>query len=601
MKKRLFSILIAVCMLFTMLPTGAFAEETAAWNGTDIDTDWYTADATEYVIDTPAQLAGLAAIVNGTAADIDQDTFTGKTVKLGADIDLGGNDWTPIAVIENYVEISAAFCGTFDGQNYSIKNLYMNTSDYHTGLFGYIQDATIKNVNIVEAKIIACIDIANAILVTYGVDATISNCSIDSDSYIINNAEDFVQNTAGIASFLVASSPSSEAALIENCINNASVSAVDYSTIVAGIVAQTNAPIRNCLNNGDISGDDGVGGVAGYCELTEITNCINTGDVTGTYSMIGGIIGAHDSFDDVHCTISKCYNSGTITGGYQVGGIAGYLNTGAVEDCYNTGAIAETTNSETYNAVGGIAGQIFQNTETSSVTRCHNVGTVTGVSAGSIVGRNEGTVTNCAYLEETVAVGTVDGGSEEGNEAFSETQFKNGEVQVWLESKVTGEKPVWVQNLEGETPDEYPVLESSTADYSDVDAAIAEAEALDPDDYEDFSAVEAAIEAVVRGKSVAEQDEVDAMAQAIYDAIDALVEKEDEDEPIFRPGTKPDPCDHDFDEDGLCKECGVKVISSAESKPDDETNPNTGAENASAIVCALAVVSAAALMLGKKK
>ena len=63
------------------------------------------------------------------------------------------------------------------------------------------------------------------------------------------------------------------------------------------------------------------------------------------------------------------------------------------------------------------------------------------------------------------------------------------------------------------------------ADYTKVDAAIAKANALEKDNYKDFSAVEEAINAVVRDKNITEQDEVDAMAQAIKDAMAALVEK----------------------------------------------------------------------------
>ena len=60
------------------------------------------------------------------------------------------------------------------------------------------------------------------------------------------------------------------------------------------------------------------------------------------------------------------------------------------------------------------------------------------------------------------------------------------------------------------------------ADYSKVDEAIKEANNLNKDDYVDFSAVEEAISAVVRNKNILEQDEVDAMEKAIYDAINSL-------------------------------------------------------------------------------
>ncbi len=71
-------------------------------------------------------------------------------------------------------------------------------------------------------------------------------------------------------------------------------------------------------------------------------------------------------------------------------------------------------------------------------------------------------------------------------------------------------------------------LEYADADYTEVDAAIAAALALNTSDYEDFSGVTAAIAAVDRTKNCTEQDEVDAMADAIYAAIEALVEVSDD-------------------------------------------------------------------------
>ena len=65
-----------------------------------------------------------------------------------------------------------------------------------------------------------------------------------------------------------------------------------------------------------------------------------------------------------------------------------------------------------------------------------------------------------------------------------------------------------------------------SANYANVDAAIAKANNLNKDDYKDFTAVEAAINAVVRGKNITEQSEVDAMAKAIEDAIAALQYKD---------------------------------------------------------------------------
>ena len=70
--------------------------------------------------------------------------------------------------------------------------------------------------------------------------------------------------------------------------------------------------------------------------------------------------------------------------------------------------------------------------------------------------------------------------------------------------------------------DAIAALQYKDADYTKVDEAIAKANALNKDDYKDFSGVEAAVNAVVRGKNITEQSEVDAMAKAIEDAIAAL-------------------------------------------------------------------------------
>ena len=69
-------------------------------------------------------------------------------------------------------------------------------------------------------------------------------------------------------------------------------------------------------------------------------------------------------------------------------------------------------------------------------------------------------------------------------------------------------------------------LQYKDADYTKVDAAIAKANALNKDNYKDFTGVEAAVNAVVRGKNITEQSEVDAMAKAIEDAITALQYKD---------------------------------------------------------------------------
>lgn len=108
-----------------------------AWDGTT-DTSWYNYEQTTFEINTAAQLAGLAALVNGTATGEDESpiaaaNFKDKTVKLMADIDLNNQAWTPIGNGNS----SFAFFGTFNGDGYTVSGL--NVPDTNApGLFGCI-------------------------------------------------------------------------------------------------------------------------------------------------------------------------------------------------------------------------------------------------------------------------------------------------------------------------------------------------------------------------------------------------------------------------------------------------------------------------------
>jgi len=89
----------------------------APWTG-EADTAWYDPAESEYVLTNAAQLAGFSALTRGvttyslrSAAD-----FRGKTVKLGADIDLGKLPWTPVGF----------FAGVFDGQGHTVSNVHIS-------------------------------------------------------------------------------------------------------------------------------------------------------------------------------------------------------------------------------------------------------------------------------------------------------------------------------------------------------------------------------------------------------------------------------------------------------------------------------------------
>ncbi len=208
------AVLLAVCLAFV----GGAAGAEDVWDGT-ADISWYNDVDTEFTLTTAEQLAGLAELVD------DSDTFEGKTIKLGADIDLSdenGNriNFNPIGHSSN----GKSFNGIFDGQHHTIKNLYEQSNldsnnggwlyegEYY-GLFAYTNGATIQNLKIEDAYIssgrneAACvvgnavatkffnIDIINATLIAYnnsagGVAAecygecSFENITVDEDTVI---------------------------------------------------------------------------------------------------------------------------------------------------------------------------------------------------------------------------------------------------------------------------------------------------------------------------------------------------------------------------------------------------------------------------------
>ena len=170
-------ILLAV---FTVSPS-------AAWDGITIDTAWYNTTDTTFTLTTPEQLAGLAAIVNGAATGITPDDFTGKTIMLGADIDLGGKNWTPIGITTG-ASGTTGFMGILDGQGHYLKNLTIDIATREPngiryGLFGVI-GGTAKNINFVGASIVTKDACYSGVVAGYIGGGTVARCTIDASSSV---------------------------------------------------------------------------------------------------------------------------------------------------------------------------------------------------------------------------------------------------------------------------------------------------------------------------------------------------------------------------------------------------------------------------------
>ena len=175
-------------------------------------------------------------------------------------------------------------------------------------------------------------------------------------------------------------------------LGNKAIGGICGELIEGSVTKCTNYAIIN--NTGTGKGVGGIVGVARYAEH-KIESCGNTGIITSTSQYVGGVVGIVAS-DPTNTTlktyISKCKNTGNVTGLYGVGGIVGKLGQNAaitdeskktkISECYNTGTITGTGHVSTeYSSVGGIAGTTNQY---NFIEYSYNKGSVKGTySSGS--------------------------------------------------------------------------------------------------------------------------------------------------------------------------------------------------------------------------
>ncbi|MBS7343061.1 MAG: hypothetical protein KIH02_07975 [Parabacteroides sp.] len=461
--RKIFTMIIALMMLPLMVKgenainiwDGSIASNFSGGNGTKNN---------PYLISSGAELAKLANDVNNG------NSYKGMYFRLMDDIILNdkllndeGNLNKDISDINQWISIGSSFrkCfeGSFDGSDFVIKGMYIMTSILEPkGLWGYINNATIKNV-VVE------------------------------DSYIEGRS-----GIGGIIGF-------AEKSIISDCSSNISIIQKDYSSnAVGGIIGKSiNTSITYCKNKSRIKGICEVGGIVGemsggliehsqnygilqgvenYLNSTfggivgsiddkaEVIHCENFGSIVGLINDVGGIAGCNENG-----IISQCYNEGKIKANNSVGGILGSGSNiiGTVLNCYNKADL------EGYTVVGGIVGLSYN-----SIKYCYNIGTITvnsdrGISGG-IVGEKSGMGypqfgCNCYYLENT-ADGGVAGNDIKGlAEVCTKDQFIKG-IVAWLLQKGQSEQ-VWGQNLGNE---EFPawqkdynkVIQLSFIDGSDI-------------------------------------------------------------------------------------------------------------------------------------
>lgn len=498
MKKKFLTFLLALCLVMALVPMTAFAEETPSFGGgTGTQED-------PWLITSQEDLIALAEFLNsGNAETFDTENAGvgnchGYYFKQTADIDLTGVTWEPIGYSGSYY-----FAGNYDGGGHSITNAVstgkVDPDGFATaGIFGWVAFGSVENLHVKNANFVATGQnnysyVGGIAGVCYG--SSIKNCSVENSSLESRR----------------------------NNNNNCAGSIVGYST--GGTFekcAAENNQIRTMAYGGGFVGevDDDLSYGAGTSTFTNCytANCSvssKTDDVQGV-SLVGGFVG---EMTDSALTVNNCYvyramlsTEGTAVPGIKATGVfAGHLwgdssivNTncffGACGTTENAGTASEKTEEEFRNGtVAGLLGEAF-------------------AQAGDY-----------PKFNGPADYSSVDAAIAKAN-ALNKDEYKDfSAVETAINSVVRGKslaEQAKVDTMAKAIEDAIAALQYKDADYTKVDEAIAKVNALNKDNYKDFTAVEAAVNSVVRDKNITEQSEVDAMAKAIEDAIVALQYKD---------------------------------------------------------------------------
>ncbi|MEL5893306.1 GLUG motif-containing protein [Bacteroides sp. GD17] len=396
-----------------------------------------------YIISTAAQLKYLQTQVNGG------NNYNNSYFRLTTDINIATTEWTPIGT-----DYSHTFSGNFDGNGHTISGT-LKGSSANFGLFGYISNASIRNLHVaatVTNSYNGSAECSTGGLVGYARNTPISGCSYkgtvsggkttgntSNTGGLIGQSQDItlsgctVEAGSKVQGGSAGTSSSKAGGLVgyagissrlESCTNHAEIAgATDSKSYVGGVagyaVGNIDSPvsIHNCRNHGKVGiGDNAskdcyAGGLIGYVRgYTTLSNSRNTGDVTGGKtsgysSYTGGLVAALSTNNE----IIGCTNEGTVTGGTAAtkcytGGLAG-SSSGTLHTSRNTSTAAVaagsvTGASGTENYTGGLVGS--NTTDGTVYSCCANEATVDGSPASSsegsdnrIGGGKNTTVTDC--------------------------------------------------------------------------------------------------------------------------------------------------------------------------------------------------------------
>ncbi len=376
-----------------------------------------------YLIENGEQLAKLAQDVAGTGGAF-QNSYEDKYFKLTADIDLGGNSWMPIGVLdksdsgsgeENADSSSArSFEGYFDGDGHTIRNFVIDTdvssgSSAAAGLFGSVESpddktASISNLNVEEVSVLVKQSGSGsgyAGIIVGRLSGMISNCRADgSIEAVFSGTESSELYMGGIAGAVFGGSVSDCSSGVNVSTESGKGSAEDecFAGGIAGFCSEVS--VQNCTNSGQIQlnvhssmGKAAAGGIIGHMSGGVARKCVNKGGVSaegGNVLIAGGIAAAAEA------DIENCENTGAILiiasdidaeAGKEktefrdsyAGGIAGY-SLSSIRTSKNAGYVSIFLNFSSQNtelssflfSAGGIAG----GAASGSIEDCCNAGII---------------------------------------------------------------------------------------------------------------------------------------------------------------------------------------------------------------------------------
>ena len=262
-----------------------------------------------FQISTAAELAWFRDYVNEKYENVK------ASAKLTADIDLSGfchaaddskieKSWVPIGNSNNKYQ------GTFDGNNKTITNLYINASQLNVGLFGCTYEGTIKNLTFEYANVTNTNNYVGVLVGKAFWGSTLQNIKISNTCQIKGG-----NDTGGIAGYLDGNA--------YNCVNYATVQGIKY-----------------------------IGGLCGFYSISRtgnsMTACANYGNVTASSLGVGGLVGYFDSG-----TIQDCANYGGVKGTNYIAGMAGSVNNGKIQNVFSYGNISVTNKTQRVGMVFG--------------------------------------------------------------------------------------------------------------------------------------------------------------------------------------------------------------------------------------------------------